>query len=369
MPEDLYSVLGVAPGATQEQIETAYRRLARQYHPDINPAPEAVARMQAINNAFAVLRDPERRVQYDRSRQPAARLAAPMTATSASGGYAGPRQPRPAVEHRSGTPDEMPKVLAAIIGAGLLIFLLTVAWIISSSRRVTEARAIQSAASAAAVGAATPATRPPTATPSSVPPAIIATARPTTTPTSGRAAIVVAPSPTAPRSATPSPTLETPTVPTETPQPTDTPTRAPTVAPTATATQRPTGPPLALAISDLYNEQETRAGGRRFQIKLTIRNQGTQTLNPPWRPRFLIYAGQRMKGWLDAGYYGADQGGVDIAQQPAVKPGQEITWAWYTITAGPDEWVRQVEFDAQGWRWLWTFDNNFQNPQLSITPQ
>ena len=76
-----------------------------------------------------------------------------------------------------------------------------------------------------------------------------------------------------------------------------------------------------------------------------------------------------MKGWVDAGFYGADQGGVDLAQQPAVKPEQAVTWAWYVITAGPDEWVRQVEFDAQGWRWVWTFDNNFQNPQLSVTPQ
>ena len=72
---------------------------------------------------------------------------------------------------------------------------------------------------------------------------------------------------------------------------------------------------------------------------------------------------------MDASYYGADRGGVDLAQQPAVKPGQEVTWAWYTVTAGPDEWVRQVEFDAQGWRWVWTFDNNFQNPELSVSRQ
>ena len=279
-----------------------------------------------------------------------------------------PRRPRPAVEHRSGTPDEMPKVLAAIIGTGLLIFLLTVAWIISSSRRVTEARAIHNGASpsvAAVVATHTPS--PPAATPTRiVSTAAAAVAQPTATPTVGRVAIVVATSPTSSASRTPTPTLETPTAePTDTPGPTAT----PTARPTATATQRPAGPPLALAISDLYNEQETRAGGRRFQFKLTIRNQGTQTLNAPWRPRFLIYAGQRMKGWVDAGFYGADQGGVDLAQQPAVKPEQAVTWAWYVITAGPDEWVRQVEFDAQGWRWVWTFDNNFQNPQLSVTPQ
>ncbi len=361
MPEDLYSVLGLAPGASQEQIEAAYRRLARQYHPDINPAPEAVTRMQAINNAFAVLRDPERREQYDRGRQPAARVAAPVSAAPAAGGYAAARRPRSAVEHRSGTPDEMPKVLAAIIGAGLLIFLLTVAWIISSSRRVSEARAIRSEAPAV-VAILTP-TLQPTETPTrlaAAPPAAVAAALPTATPTVRRSGVVVAASPTSAPSATATLIAETET---PTPEPTETATPAPT------ATPRPAGPPLALAVSDLYNEQENRAGGRRFQLKLAVRNEGKQTLNPPWRPRFLIYAGQRMKGWVDAGYYGADQGGVDIAQQPAVKPGQEVTWAWYVVTLGPDEWVRQVEFDAQGWRWVWTFDNSFQNPQLSVTPQ
>ena len=60
---------------------------------------------------------------------------------------------------------------------------------------------------------------------------------------------------------------------------------------------------------------------------------------------------------------------MDLSQQPAIKPGQEVTWAWYTVTLGPDEWVYQVEFDAQGWRWVWTFDTNFQNPELSISRQ
>jgi hypothetical protein len=135
---------------------------------------------------------------------------------------------------------------------------------------------------------------------------------------------------------------------------------------TATAT-RPAAPPLVLTASEFYNEQETRAGGRKFQLKLTILNQGAQTLNPPWRPRFLVYAGDRLKGWVDASYYGPEFGGVDIARQPAIRPGQSQTWSWYTITAGPDEWVRQVEFTGLGWRWTWTFDRAFQAATLNIT--
>ncbi|MFN8473476.1 MAG: J domain-containing protein [Anaerolineae bacterium] len=360
MTEDLYAVMGVAPTATQEQIDGAYRRLARQYHPDVNPAPEAVTRMQAINNAYAVLRDPERRTQYDRSRLPASRVSAPRAAAPAAGGYAPPRRAQATVERRSGTPDEMPKVLGAIIAVGLLIFLLTAAWVVTSARRVSEERAVNGFAPAAAAALATPANRLPTATPTSPVAAVVANVPRLETPTPARLAAAVATSPTgAPRA------TETATVETATPTPTETPTEEPT----ETVAPRPAGPPLALSVSDLYNEQENRAGGRRFQLKLNIRNEGQQTLNPPWRPRFLIYAGQRLKGWVDANYYGADKGGVDLTQQPAIKPGQEVSWAWYTVTLGPDEWVRQVEFDAQGWRWLWTFDNSFQNPVLSINRQ
>jgi hypothetical protein len=66
--EDLYRTLQVEPSADLETIRAAYRRLARVYHPDLNPRPEAAARMRAINAAYAVLSDPSQRARYDAGR-------------------------------------------------------------------------------------------------------------------------------------------------------------------------------------------------------------------------------------------------------------------------------------------------------------
>ncbi len=67
MPEatDHYSVLGVPRDATQEQIKKAYRRLARELHPDVNPAPEAQERFKLVTYAYEVLSDPQSRAEYD----------------------------------------------------------------------------------------------------------------------------------------------------------------------------------------------------------------------------------------------------------------------------------------------------------------
>ena len=65
MNGDCYSILGVPAAATTEEIRAAYRRLARQYHPDLNAGPEAEARMKEINYAYATLSDPQRRRHYD----------------------------------------------------------------------------------------------------------------------------------------------------------------------------------------------------------------------------------------------------------------------------------------------------------------
>ncbi|WP_439595473.1 DnaJ C-terminal domain-containing protein [Falsiroseomonas sp.] len=67
MAEDPYKVLGVARDATPEAIKKAYRKLARQNHPDLNPGkPEAEARFKAASAAHDLLSDPERRARYDR---------------------------------------------------------------------------------------------------------------------------------------------------------------------------------------------------------------------------------------------------------------------------------------------------------------
>ena len=65
--KDYYSILGVSEDASQEEIRKAYRRLARKYHPDVNPNnKEAESRFKEINEAYEVLRDPETRSKYDR---------------------------------------------------------------------------------------------------------------------------------------------------------------------------------------------------------------------------------------------------------------------------------------------------------------
>ncbi len=64
--KDLYEVLGVAKGASADEIKKAYRKLARRYHPDVNPGnPEAVKRFREIQEAHAVLSDAGKRAQYD----------------------------------------------------------------------------------------------------------------------------------------------------------------------------------------------------------------------------------------------------------------------------------------------------------------
>ena len=64
--KDYYKILGVDKGASQQDIKKAYRRLARKYHPDVNPGDKsAEARFKDINEAHEVLSDPQKRQKYD----------------------------------------------------------------------------------------------------------------------------------------------------------------------------------------------------------------------------------------------------------------------------------------------------------------
>jgi curved DNA-binding protein len=66
--KDYYSVLGVEPNAGEAEIKSAYRRLARKYHPDVSKEPGAEERFKAVNEAYEALRDPARRRAYDQLR-------------------------------------------------------------------------------------------------------------------------------------------------------------------------------------------------------------------------------------------------------------------------------------------------------------
>jgi molecular chaperone DnaJ len=63
---DYYEILGVQRGASPEELKAAFRGLARQYHPDVNKSPDAEERFKEINEAYAVLSDPEKRAAFDR---------------------------------------------------------------------------------------------------------------------------------------------------------------------------------------------------------------------------------------------------------------------------------------------------------------
>jgi curved DNA-binding protein len=69
--KDYYKVLGVERSATESDVRKAYRKLARKYHPDVSKEADAAARMAEVNEANAVLSDPEKRAAYDQlGRQP-----------------------------------------------------------------------------------------------------------------------------------------------------------------------------------------------------------------------------------------------------------------------------------------------------------
>ena len=90
-PPDHYARLGVQPSASAEEIRTAYRKKARETHPDHNPDdPEAAERFQAVRAAYQVLRDPDRRAAYDHARmapQAPEVLRVTQRAPAGCGGY------------------------------------------------------------------------------------------------------------------------------------------------------------------------------------------------------------------------------------------------------------------------------------------
>lgn len=66
---DHYEVLGIAREASQDEIKRAYRKLARELHPDVNPSEDAAERFKSVTHAYDVLSDPQSRAEYDRGPQ------------------------------------------------------------------------------------------------------------------------------------------------------------------------------------------------------------------------------------------------------------------------------------------------------------
>ena len=82
--KDYYQTLGVARDAGAEDIKRAYRKLARKYHPDVSKEADASERMAEVNEANAVLSDPEKRAAYD------ALADAPRRSGPGAGGFQPP---------------------------------------------------------------------------------------------------------------------------------------------------------------------------------------------------------------------------------------------------------------------------------------
>lgn len=91
-----YTILGVPTFATQREVTAAYRRLARRFHPDVSGRQDSAVRMQEINWAYGVLRDPDARQAFDRMHERAAR------ARGRSGYAARPPGARPFAEPAGG---------------------------------------------------------------------------------------------------------------------------------------------------------------------------------------------------------------------------------------------------------------------------
>ena len=85
--KDYYEVLGVKPDASADEIKSAYRKLARKFHPDVSKEKNAEERFKDINEAFEALKEPDRRAAYDQARTGGFRAGDEFRPSGGHGGF------------------------------------------------------------------------------------------------------------------------------------------------------------------------------------------------------------------------------------------------------------------------------------------
>lgn len=126
--QNYYTILGVAPDCSEEQLQAAYHRAASYWHPDRNKSPNAVEMMKLVNIAYEALRDPTRRRQYDQDELARRGYASADPPQPPSQSGSPPRPPRPGDRSdRWKVPHVSKGFIFGMIGAFSVILLLGIA--------------------------------------------------------------------------------------------------------------------------------------------------------------------------------------------------------------------------------------------------
>jgi curved DNA-binding protein CbpA len=128
---DPYATLGIPAGASHDEAARAHRRLAKQFHPDVNPGPAAAERMRRINQAWRILSNPARRSRYDTERRSAswpAPAAGPRTSTATRTTWPESRRPATPRYRRPSRPEPVEPSFgdrpAVVVGIWIFLMLL-----------------------------------------------------------------------------------------------------------------------------------------------------------------------------------------------------------------------------------------------------